>query len=181
VNAIRLREATQADAAALGILHVASWHETYTGLIPDEMLAGLSVEARTAMWSQILNDPAAAGCAAVFVAEDGDLMVGFGACGEQRDKTLANAGFGGEIGAIYVLRSHQNRGLGRSIMAAMFEFLSGQGRSAASLWVLRENSSARRFYEGLGGEVIGERADEQAEATLIEVAYGWRDLSGLVR
>lgn len=181
MNAIRLREATQTDAAALGSLHVASWHETYTGLIPDEILAGLSVEARTAMWSQILNDPAAAGCTAVYVAEDGGHLVGFGSCGQQRDKALADAGYGGEVGAIYVLRSHQNRGVGRSIMAAMSQFLSGQRHTAASLWVLRENSPARRFYEGLGGEIVGERTDEQANATLVEVAFGWRDLTRLVR
>jgi GNAT superfamily N-acetyltransferase len=181
VNAIKLREATQTDAAALGSLHVASWHETYTGIIPDEVLVGLSVEARTAMWSKILSDPAALGDTAVFVAEDGGRIVGFGSCGQQRDKALADAGFGGEIGAIYVFRSHQNRGVGRSIMAAMSQFLSGLGHTAASLWVLRENTPARTFYEGLGGEIVGEKRDEQPNATLIEVAYGWRDLSRLVR
>lgn len=181
VNAIKLREAIQTDAAAIGSLHVASWHQTYTGIIPDDMLAGLSVEAQTAMWSKILSDPAAFGGTAVFVAEDGGRIVGFGSCGQQRDQTLADAGFGGEVGAMYVLRSHQNRGVGRLIMAAMSQFLSGLGHKAASLWVLRENTRARTFYEGLGGEIVGEKREEQPEATLIEVAYGWRDLSRLVR
>jgi hypothetical protein len=27
-------------------MHVASWRETYTGLLPDKMLSSLSVEAR---------------------------------------------------------------------------------------------------------------------------------------
>lgn len=40
-----LRKAAQTDAAALGSLHVASWHETYTGTVPDEMLAGLWVSS----------------------------------------------------------------------------------------------------------------------------------------
>lgn len=181
MNAIRLRRAAPADAAALGALHVASWHETYAGILPDEMLADLSVEARSAMWGKVLHDPAAFGDTAVFLAEDGNRMIGFGSCGRQRDTTLADAGFSGEIGAIYVLRSHQNRGTGRAILAAMSGFLSALGHEAASLWVLRENGPARTFYEALGGEIIGEKTDEQAEATLIEVAYGWRDLSSLVR
>ena len=181
MNAIKLREATRIDAAALGALHVASWHETYTGLIPDEMLAGLSVESRTAMWSEVLGDPATFGGAAVVVAEDGNRIVGFGSCGRQRDEALAEAGFGGEIGALYVFRSHQRRGAGRAIMAAMAHFLSGRGHEAASLWVLRENIAARTFYESLGGEIVGEKRDEQPEATLIEMAYGWRDLSRLAR
>ncbi len=77
----------------LGALHVASWHETYTGIIPSEMLVGLPVEARTAMWGKILSDPEAFGCAAVFVAEDGDRVVGFGSCAVGRRKsTLFDAG-----------------------------------------------------------------------------------------
>jgi ribosomal protein S18 acetylase RimI-like enzyme len=180
VDAIKLREAIQTDAATLGALHVASWHETYAGIIPDEMLAGLSVETRTAMWSKILGDPDASGDTAVFVAEDGGRIVGFGSCGKQRDRTLADAGFGGEIGAIYIFRSHQNRGVGRSIMAAMSQALSGLGHTAASLWVLRDNTPARTFYEGLGGEIVGEKSDKRPNATLVEVAYGWRDLSRLV-
>jgi ribosomal protein S18 acetylase RimI-like enzyme len=181
VNAIELREATQADAAALGALHVASWLEAYSGILPDEMLAGLSIEARAAMWSEILGDPARFGGAVVFVAEDGGRIVGFGSCGRQRDDALAEAGFGGEIGAIYVFRSHQKRGVGCAIMAAMARSLSAAGHEAASLWVLRENVPARAFYEGLGGEIVGEKKDARPEATLIEIAYGWRDLSRLLR
>ena len=64
-------------------------------------------------------------------------------------------------------------------MAAMAQTLSGLGHTAASLWVLRENAPARAFYEGLGGEIVGEKTDEQPNASLVEVAYGWRDLSRL--
>lgn len=177
MNAIGLRAATLADAPAIGALHVASWHETYAGLVPDAMLAGLTVEARAAMWSAVLADPDAFGGAAVFVAQDKDRVVGFGACGHQRDQALAGAGFGGELGAIYILRSHQRRGIGRTIIAALSRALSQLGHDAASLWVLRDNTAARAFYDRLGGEIIAERTDEQPDATLTEIAYGWRDLS----
>jgi hypothetical protein len=45
--------------------------------------------------------------------------------------------------------------------------------------VLRENLVARRFYEHLGGTVVGEKKDERPGITLFEVAYGWSDLSVL--
>jgi len=179
VAAIKLREANRADASIIGALHVASWRETYEGILPDETLAGLSVEARTAMWSTVLGDPDEG--TYVLVAEEGGNVVGFGSCGRQRDEALADAGFSGEIGTVYVLRSSQNRGAGRLLMAAMAEAMSSRGHMAASLWVLRENARARAFYEYLGGEMIGEKKDEQPEATLVEVAYGWRDLSRLTR
>jgi ribosomal protein S18 acetylase RimI-like enzyme len=180
MGATTLREANHTDANALGALHVASWHETYTGIIPAETLAGLSADARAAMWGKILGSPEEYGCVAVFVVEDGGLIVGFGCCGKQRDEMLADAGFSGEISAIYILRPYQGRGAGRSIMAAMARALTAAGHAAACLWVLRENSSARAFYEMLGGVIVGEKADEQPGATLIEMAYGWRDLTGLI-
>jgi GNAT superfamily N-acetyltransferase len=181
VNLIRFRDAKPGDAAAIGALHVASWRETYAGLLPDAMLAALSVEARTAMWRQILADPGAFGDAAVFVAEEAGSLVGFGSCGRQRDAALAEAGYGGEIGAVYVLRAHQQRGAGRALMGALARALAEQGHAGASLWVLRENMPARLFYEELGGALIGQRHEEQPGASFVELAYGWRDLSALAR
>lgn len=131
------------------------------------------------MWSKILGAPDEFGCAAVFVAEDNGRVIGFGSCGQQREDTLTDKGFSGEFSAIYVLRSHQGRGVGRSIIAAMSNELSAVGHTAACLWVLRQNAPARAFYEKLGGIVVDERIDERPNATLVEDAYGWRDLSSL--
>lgn len=176
---VTLRKAAPKDAVALGALHVASWHETYTGIFPDEMLAGLSVDARTAMWDKILGAPDEFGCAAVFVAEDNGCVIGFGSCGQQQEDALRDKGFSGEFSEIYVLRSHQGRGVGRSIITAMSNELSTVGHIAACLWVLRQNAPARAFYERLGGIVVDEKIDERSNAPFIEDAYGWRDLSSL--
>ncbi len=80
-----LRRATIYDADKLGAVHVASWHETYAGILPDDMLAGLSIEARSAMWAKILGDPSAFADTAVYVMEGDASIIGFGACGRQRD------------------------------------------------------------------------------------------------
>jgi ribosomal protein S18 acetylase RimI-like enzyme len=171
------REARLADAAALGELHVASWRETYAGVLPATLLEDLSVEGRTAMWTAVLRAPARFDRTGVFVAEGASGIVGFGACGGQRDPTLAKQGFIGEIGAIYVLKSHQRAGLGAALMDAMALRLMEQEREAAALWVLRENLIACRFYEQMGGAVVAERVEAEAGAELHEVAYGWRDLA----
>ena len=175
-----LRRATRDDAAVLGALHVACWHETYAGIVPAKVLADMSVDARAVMWSRILSDPDTVTGTVVHIAEDEGRMIGFGSCGPQRDEALADAGFTGEVGAIYVLRSHQGFGVGRSLMAAMARSLIAFGHTAACLWVLRENDSARIFYDALGGLIVGGKAEGQAGATLTEIAYGWRDISGLI-
>lgn len=179
MDIIRFREAQSSDAAAIGAVHVTSWRETYTGLLPTQLMNGLSAEARSAMWSTIIDNPATSGGTAVFVATIASEIVGFGACGGQRDEVLKERGFDSEVGAIYVLRSHQHAGVGSTLMNLMARKLLGQGRTAATLWVLRENASARRFYERLGGALVGEKADEQWDEKLSEVAYGWSDLSKL--
>jgi ribosomal protein S18 acetylase RimI-like enzyme len=179
MDGIRFRKARPEDAAPLGALHVGSWRETYAGLLPSEELDALSADARAAMWHAILSDPAACGETAVYLAESGDEVIGFGACGAQRDGALAARGYDGEFGAVYVLRSHQGAGVGRRLMRLMAEALRAQDRRGASLWVLRENEAARTFYDRLGGTIIGEKADAQSGSIRTELAYGWRDLEAL--
>lgn len=90
--AIPLRRATLSDAPDVGALHVACWHETYRGILPDEMLASLSVDSRTAMWSKILGEPSAFVGTEVCVAEDQGRVIGFASCGGQRDEGLKRLG-----------------------------------------------------------------------------------------
>jgi len=173
---ITIRIATIEDAPGLARMHVASWRETYAGILPDAVLSALSVEGRTAMWGRILRDPEKADSTVVHLVEDGDRIVGFGSCGSQRSETLKNKGYDGEIGAIYVLRAFQRHGVGARLMSTMAFDLTSRGFNAASLWVLRENAVARVFYERFSGQVIEEREDVRGGATLVEVAYGWANL-----
>jgi GNAT superfamily N-acetyltransferase len=181
MDTIRLREAEPPDAAALGALHVAAWREAYAGILPPSLLDSLSADRSAAMWRAVLDDPSGYGDAALFVAESEGAMVGFGACFAQRDEALAARGIDGEIGAVYVLQAHQGAGIGRALMRLMALRLLDQGRQAASLWVLRANAPARRFYEALGGTPAGEKTITEAGATYDEVAYAWPDITALLR
>jgi ribosomal protein S18 acetylase RimI-like enzyme len=160
-------------------MHVESWLETYTGIVPEEVLATLSVQRRTLAWESILRDPAGHADSVVYLKEMGCVVAGFGACGEQRDSDLKARGFDGEIGAIYVLRCFQKQGIGRALMKELAIDLSERGSRGIALWVLTKNSRARRFYEKCGGELIGERRDGRGPVILTEVAYGWRDIKAL--
>gem|GEM_PF-6057807 len=54
--------------------------------------------------------------------------------------------------------------------------LSDAGHTAVEVWVLRDNFAARSLYEAIGGVLVGEKVEDD----LREVAYGWRETSGLV-
>jgi phosphoribosylanthranilate isomerase len=168
---VSYRPATPADAEALGVVHVQAWRETYDGLIPGEVLAGLDPQQRAEMWRGIIRDRGG-----VQVAILNGAIVGFGAAGPQRDSSLP---FSAEIGALYVLRATQRRGVGRRLMAMMARDLLDRGHASASLWVLEANAPARRFYEALRGRVVTVREEERDGFRSVGVAYGWDDLRGL--
>ena len=170
-NGVQFRHATPADADALGHAHVEAWRETYAGLVPDAVLAGLDPRARAAMWRDVL-----AKGGAVHLAERDGAIIGFASGGPQRDASLP---YSGEVRAIYVLRSAQRHGVGRVLMSAVARDLLTRGHATAALWVLEGNGSARRFYEALGGREVARRETRSDGFSAIDIAYGWQDLAVL--
>jgi len=174
---ITIRRAVRDDAAAIGRVHVETWQSAYAGLLPDAMLAGMSDVRHAAMWSHTLADKAEA--RGVFVADDEDMgVVGFGSCGPVRDTPEGLDGIESRVGEVYLLYvepDFQNQGIGRRLLDALFQQLRADGFDTAVLWMLAENPT-RFFYEGLGGDVVGDRTDTLGGADVDEIAYAWRDL-----
>ncbi|MBX9943037.1 MAG: GNAT family N-acetyltransferase [Reyranella sp.] len=179
---IRIRRAGRNDAAAIGRVHVETWQSTYAGLLPDVLLVAMSDVRQSAWWSRALADPGEA--RGIFVADDQEMgVVGFGSCGPVRDPPEGLPGGldgreirVGEVYTLYVEPDFQNRGLGRRLLDVLFRQLKADGCDTAVLWMLADNPT-RFFYEGLGGERVGERIDTMAGADVEEVAYAWRDLA----
>ena len=174
---IKIRRAARADAADIGRIHVETWQATYSGLLPDRMLAQMSDVRQSAWWSRLLADPGEA--RGVFVADDEAMgVVGFGSCGLVRDPPEGLSGRErrvGEVYTLYVEPDFQNQGLGRRLLDALFRQLNADGCDAVVLWMLADNPT-RFFYEGMGGEIVGSRREAFAGTTVDEVAYVWRDL-----
>jgi ribosomal protein S18 acetylase RimI-like enzyme len=167
-----IRRATLADAAALALVHEATWRETYAGLMSEQMLDALTADARSEVWRRILSGEAGH-LATTYVAQGADELAAFGSCGDQRDENFAAAGYAGEITAVYVLRIAQRRGVGTRLMRTMMGDLADRGLTGFTLWAPRDNIPARSLYEQLGGRLISQRTDARPHGTLVEVAYAW--------
>jgi GNAT superfamily N-acetyltransferase len=74
-----VRPAVLADAEAIARVHVAAWHETYTGLMPQSVIDIRTVANRTERWRGILG--AEPRLETVFVAEVDGGIVGFAGVG----------------------------------------------------------------------------------------------------
>jgi GNAT superfamily N-acetyltransferase len=169
-----IRPAIDADVLPMAKVHIVSWRETYPGILPEPMLARMSIADEAIRWQRMLDHPRAWGGTLAFVAEQHGVVVGYGSCGEQRTRLLHDRGFTCEIGELYVLRSAQRQGAGAGLMKTMAGALLERGHRGLSLWVLEQNSDARLFYERLGGTPVAEK-----RGPLGEVAYGWNDLRQL--
>src|ERR1043166_4096792 len=169
-----IRVATPADAPAIGRIHVESWRESYRGLLSENLLDSVSAVVRAAMWRGALEHERPI---SLFVGQQqsGDL-VGFAGGGARRGGALPHDA---EVYAIYVLRAAQQRGCGRRLMAAVADALLARGFKSLCLWVLEENAGARRFYQRLGGAVVGEKTEVDGGYEFKEVAYGWDSLGSL--
>jgi ribosomal protein S18 acetylase RimI-like enzyme len=173
---MQIREATLADAAGIARVHVDTWRSAYRGIVPDAVLDELSYEQRTNFWEQVL---APTNPTFTHVAEDlvTKQIVGFVSGGPAMDKedTL----YKGELFTLYILDAYQRQGLGKRLFYRTVERLIEMGLNSMLIWVLADNS-ARRFYEGLGGQLVGRQSYEEGGVTLEEVSYGWPEITHLV-
>ncbi len=168
-----IRRAVRSGALAIAAVNVQAWREAYDGLIPAEIIAGVTLDRSVAQWQNALHDVAQTN--RVHVALIDDAVVGYVSSGPQRTADLAGT-YDGEILALYVLAAQQRRGIARALIGAAFRSLANRDFIGAALWVLRDNLRARGFYEALGGGLVGEREDRRDPHVLHEVAYGWPTL-----
>ena len=164
-----MRPAGVADAAAIARVHVATWRTAYRGLLPDDFLRSLGEPGYEGRWVRAISDPGIR----VYVAEDGDEVVGFASGGRER---AGEPQFSGELYALYVLSEAQGHGHGRELVRAVVDGLREMRLGDMIVWVLRDNANARRFYERLGGVFVREQPITIASTVLQEVSYGWRRL-----
>jgi ribosomal protein S18 acetylase RimI-like enzyme len=174
-STIAIREACPADAAAIARVHVDTWRTSYASILPAEFLAGLAYERSESIWGQALTKELPHSC--MLVAETAaDEVVGFVFGAQERED---NPLYRGEIFAIYVRAAHQSKGVGRRLFSNMVRHFVSEGIDSMLLRVFKDNHTARQFYASLGGTYLKEKPIKVGDSEMIEVAYGWRDITGL--
>jgi ribosomal protein S18 acetylase RimI-like enzyme len=140
---IRIHRATEADAEAIGRVHVRAWQAAYRGILPDAYLDALDVRQRAGFWRrEVTTLPEDR---RPWVAAGAQGIVGFVVAGPARDEDL-EAGTA-EVYAIYVDPDCWSTGVGRTLMEHQLAFLRRRGHPEAVLWVLADNLRAIGFYE----------------------------------
>jgi putative acetyltransferase len=128
-----IREAREDEAEALMAIQREAALAAFGHIFPPDLYPYPSDEF-LGIWREALADPETD----VFVAEEDEAPVG-------------SVSVSGEfLSTLYVLPSHQSRGVGTALHDFALERLRGRGARRAKLWTLEENWPARRFYERRG-------------------------------
>jgi GNAT superfamily N-acetyltransferase len=155
-----IRAGSAADAAQIAAVRRDSWFGAYAGIIADEIIdrvtapdggARVRQSFRTRPWQRMI----------VAVPDGGDGgIVGYAAFGPETDvlgapwpHPLSADGEErrvAELYALYVRPAWWSTGTGRALMDRVLARSVAGGYSSVTLWVLRDNRRARRFYERAG-------------------------------
>ncbi|MFI0965002.1 GNAT family N-acetyltransferase [Streptomyces sp. NPDC021080] len=174
MSGLRVREMTLDDCPRVAEIRVRGWQSAYKGLIPQSYLDGLSVAEDAARRRRTLEE--GDGSAVNLVAERAGAVVGWACHGPHRDSEVRSGEV--ELYAIYVHPDMQGQGVGQALLRESVGRCAAAGHERMLLWVLKENSPARRFYERAGFRPDGaEEPFEAAGVAVPEVRYA-RVLTG---
>ncbi|MDM5453366.1 GNAT family N-acetyltransferase [Peribacillus simplex] len=170
---MKIRRAIEEDVNGIANVHINSWHTTYKGILPDQYLSSLNLEARRKNWLRnlkMLHN-------ATFVAENAHReIIGFAAGGPEQTN---DPHIQGEVYAVYILKEYQRQGFGRKMIKAVIHELIKMEHKNLIIWALKDNPSCG-FYKALGGQVIAEKTVKMAGIELIEVGFGWQDIKDIL-
>lgn len=176
-----IRLAQPADAPALARVMVDTWLAAHRGQVPEEQWQrrreewtyDVSEQGWRRLLAEIADGSNTQECIYVAATEAGEVVGVAVGCPAALD-LLPNAA---EVSALYVHPAAQGQGLGRGLVRAVAAHQAQLGRQALMISVLTTNAPARRFYEALGGQVIGTRQTEDYGFPEPQVVYGWKDIS----
>lgn len=142
-----LREPALPDAPQIAELHVATWREAYSHLLPKDFFTAEHVRGRHQMWNRILGNVLEKW--SIRIAESSGRIIGFAFFGPSFGTEGQELPRDHQLFSIYVAAAHHGTGVGQSLLDAT------AGDGPAMLWVARDNPRAVAFYRRNGFEFDG--------------------------
>jgi ribosomal protein S18 acetylase RimI-like enzyme len=147
------------DAGELAQVHVQAWREAYGELLAERFYDDAAQRRRRVMWSGLLSKEHAR--KRVRLARSEGRLVGFVAGGPAGEHLGQQPVRDEQLYALYVLSSCYGQGVGQALLDHAL------GERPAQLWVAKENTRARRFYEKNGFTADGtEQVDPELDGLL---------------
>jgi ribosomal protein S18 acetylase RimI-like enzyme len=168
-----IRPAVPVDCAGIALVQVDSYRCAYAGMFPPTYLEQFSTKEQEQDWLRLLAERPED---ILLVAETPEHKITGYVLAVARSEI--HPGYDAELVALHVNKAFQRGGAGRALVHRAVELLIERGCRSVMLWTLRGNPT-RGWYERLGGECIGEKKDDIDGWTVVEVAYGWKNIFSL--
>ncbi|WP_328779475.1 GNAT family N-acetyltransferase [Streptomyces canus] len=163
-----IRPMVLADCDRVAEIRVRGWQSAYRGLIPQSYLGAMSV-ARDAERHRTRFGQGD-GSVVNLVAERYGEVMGWACHGPYRDGEARTAD--AELYAVYVDPRRYGTGIGHALLLEALWNRTAVGHERMYLWVLKDNTRARRFYERAGFEADGTEEPFEADGVPVpEVRY----------
>lgn len=160
---MNIRPALKTDLPNIIALHIESWKDAYSNILPEEYLNSKLTSDLKQHWAGVKFTPEDV----ILVAEDHELT-GFIAVRCRPDPFIEN---------LHVKLSHRSKKIGSTLMKSAARRLAQQGHQTAYLWVLESNTRAIQFYEKLGGILTSQSVKNFFGHELMTIKIEWADIS----
>lgn len=153
IHMICIRQAQSRDIKQIAKIKVDGWKNTYKGIIDDEFLNSMSISKQI----NIINNYS---LNTMFVAENNNEILGVCRIYDYNESVYDDKEIDCEIREFYVNPSLKRMGIGSKLFNFIKEYFSQKGKRKLYIGCLKDNYSARKFYEKMGGiSVNGKEID----------------------
>ena len=173
---VTFREAESHDGNAISRLHAKSWRSAYRGVLSDDYLDKRVYAERALIWQQRFSQQAQKPFFAILAEVEGQLA-GF-ACVFPEE----HPNYGSFLDNLHVIPQRTGQGIGRQLLTAVAQRLLVDGRRGGLyLWVVEQNTRARRFYAAAGAGEVERAVLPMPDGTQVaEIRCLWTDPAGLL-
>lgn len=160
---IIIRKMKIEDAETVTDVLINSWKTAYRGIISDEYLNNMDKDTLLERRRKQYRD--------YIVAVSDSQIVGY--CWYVNNNSFTNdlSEIDSEVVALYVKPELIRHGLGRKMLLYAIDDLKKQDRKNMVIWCLKDNIPARKFYENMGGIIMGEHKTHIGNQDYDEVGF----------
>ena len=159
------KRASVHDAKDMAYVHSASWRAAYRGIVPDRIIAGFTQKKRAAIFEKTI----AAGPEEYYLFKADGNPAGIASLHKSHEENMLETD--GELYSIYFHPDYWGTSATHEGMLFCLERLRGRGFKRITVWVLRDNARARKFYEKHGFAFDGAEQTIRIGGLLKEVRY----------
>lgn len=152
-----VRPAQPDDVAVITRIHFDTWRTAYEGLLPPEVFEGFDFPEAEQAWADAVEH------AHVFLATEGEWIVGFVVAGSAPDQEVRDADGSlppdaettALVSSLLVEPRWGRRGHGGRLVATAAHALREQGATRAVAWIPEADAASKSFYAHIGWEPDG--------------------------